>query len=167
MTLQHDDPLDEGKDVLQCVQDDIVPAIRKIASLADARRLNNVEIRLGELCVTFDRAHTHEVAAPPPPAPESASPETPPFADAVAKDLVPVVSQRVGIFLRATHNGPPGIDNRGTQVRKGDILGYIESMQLQHEVVSPIDGRLTDTFVDEGHPVEYGQPLMVLEPQDV
>jgi len=52
----------------------------------------------------------------------------------------------------------------GARVRAGQVVAQIESMKLTTEINSPIDGTVTETYVEDGMPVEYGQPLLVVEP---
>ena len=51
----------------------------------------------------------------------------------------------------------------GSQVKKGDTLYIIESMKLMNEVASEFDGVVAEYYVQDGDPVEYGQPILRLE----
>ncbi|HOC30926.1 MAG: biotin/lipoyl-binding protein [Armatimonadetes bacterium] len=64
----------------------------------------------------------------------------------------------VGVFH---HNRPPVA--LGRPIRAGDVLGQIEALTLLSEVHSPFDGEIVEIRVDDGQPVEYGQPLFVLQ----
>ena len=50
----------------------------------------------------------------------------------------------------------------GKQVKKGDVLFIIESMKLMNEIQSEYDGEVAEILVEDGAPVEYGQPIMVI-----
>ena len=69
-----------------------------------------------------------------------------------------ISAYKVGIFHLLD-----GAAALGTHVRKGQALGSIESMKLMNEVVSPEDGLITEVFIEDGMPVEYGHPLFRLE----
>ena len=51
----------------------------------------------------------------------------------------------------------------GDTVRKGQVLAIVEAMKLMNEIESDYDGTITEIFVENGQPVEYGQPLFRLE----
>jgi biotin carboxyl carrier protein len=63
----------------------------------------------------------------------------------------------VGVF----HESAP-IVTVGQEVRAGDILGAIEALALRNEVRSPVDGPVVSIVVEDGQPVEYGQPMFTL-----
>lgn len=73
-----------------------------------------------------------------------------------------VTSSVVGVFhLAASHAGDPLV-KAGDQVEAGQLLGFVESMSLNHEVHSPRAGQVLEVLAEEGEPVEYGQALMLL-----
>ncbi|HEX2922873.1 MAG TPA: biotin/lipoyl-containing protein [Chloroflexota bacterium] len=75
-----------------------------------------------------------------------------------------VSSTGVGLFFRAEkRTGEPKVEE-GNRVAVGDILGYVEVMGLPHGVPSTADGIVDAFLVEDGHPVEYGQPLVTLRP---
>ena len=78
--------------------------------------------------------------------------------------LVPVTSELVGRFMLATPSH--SAVKVGDSVAQGDVLCYIESMKLMNEVRAPIGGRVLEILVEAGHPVEYGQALMALMPEE-
>ena len=51
----------------------------------------------------------------------------------------------------------------GSRVQKGDVLFIVESMKLMNEVLSEYDGTVREILVQDGQPLEYGQPVMVLD----
>lgn len=65
----------------------------------------------------------------------------------------------VGIFHRV--DGMPSV---GARVSRGDVIGTIESMKLLNDVVSDAEGIVAEVLVEDGTPVEYGQPLCRIEP---
>lgn len=70
-----------------------------------------------------------------------------------------ITSGLVGIFHRASTPFEPPLVDIGKDVSKGQIIGYIESMRLMHEVRSPCDGLVKEIHVIEGQNLEYGQKM--------
>ncbi len=78
--------------------------------------------------------------------------------------LVTVTSPIVGTFYRSpTPEANPFIEI-GARVAKGQVLCIVEAMKLMNEIESEIDGVVMKILVDNGQPVEYGEPLFLLEP---
>ena len=78
--------------------------------------------------------------------------------------LFTVTSPIVGTFYRsASPEAEPFVD-AGIRVKKGQILCIIEAMKLMNEIESEVDGLVVRTLVENGHPVEYGEPLFLLDP---
>lgn len=100
------------------------------------------------------------VAAPPLPTaagapPAGAPPDTTP--EIVPEEARQLLAPMVGIFHHAAPPLPYAAD-----VRPGQVIGYIESMKLMNDVVAEQSGRVTDVLVEDGAPVDYGQPLFRL-----
>ena len=91
-------------------------------------------------------------AAPAPAAPASNSPSG-----------TQVTSPMVGTFYRAPSPGADPFVEVGTQVKKGDTLCIIEAMKLLNEIEAEVSGTVKEILVDNGSPVEFGQPLFVIE----
>lgn len=70
-----------------------------------------------------------------------------------------VTSPLVGVFYAAPAEGAEPFVKVGTQVKKGQSLAIVEAMKLMNEIESEFDGTVTEIFVENGAPVEYGQPL--------
>lgn len=92
-----------------------------------------------------EHAALGEAAVPP-----SAEPAAEPAPDPARTLLAPMV----GIF----HHAEPPL-SFATPVRLGQVIGYIESMKLMNEVLAEDVGKITDVLIEDGAPVEYGQPL--------
>jgi acetyl-CoA carboxylase biotin carboxyl carrier protein len=93
--------------------------------------------------------------AAPAPAPEAAKPEEP-----VGHTLK---SPMVGTFYRAPSPGAPAFVEVGQSVSKGQTLCIIEAMKLLNEIESDVSGTVKAILVENGQPVEYGQPLFLIE----
>lgn len=71
----------------------------------------------------------------------------------------------VGIFRASMKVGDQPLVQSGDVVRQGQIIGAIEALNVYNEVEADGPGRVGDILVSDGQPVEYGQPLMVIESQ--
>jgi acetyl-CoA carboxylase biotin carboxyl carrier protein len=81
------------------------------------------------------------------------------------KKLFTIPSPIVGTFYRSpTPESPPFVDI-GTRVRKGQVLCILEAMKLMNEIESEVDGVITRILVENAHPVEYGEPLFLIDPE--
>ena len=74
-----------------------------------------------------------------------------------------VKSPMVGTFYAASAPGSPAFVQVGSAVREGDILCIIEAMKLLNEIQADAAGVIKQVLVENGHPVEYGQPLFIIE----
>jgi acetyl-CoA carboxylase biotin carboxyl carrier protein len=75
------------------------------------------------------------------------------------KNIHIVKSPIVGTFYRAPAPGAKPFVEVGSRVKKGDVLCIIEAMKIMNEVKSDVDGFVEEILVENGQPVEYGQPL--------
>ena len=97
----------------------------------------------------------------------STSAETKPAA-APAKDenanYITVKSPMIGTFYRSSSPDKPIFVNVGDEIKAGQIVCIIEAMKLFNEIESEISGRIVKVLVDNASPVEYDQPLFLVEP---
>lgn len=98
-------------------------------------------------------------AAAPQPVPKA--PSTAPASDSPSGTQV--TSPMVGTFYRAPSPGADPFVDVGTQVKKGDTLCIIEAMKLLNEIEAEVSGTVKQILVDNGSPVEFGQPLFIIE----
>jgi acetyl-CoA carboxylase biotin carboxyl carrier protein len=75
-----------------------------------------------------------------------------------------ITAPMVGTFYSAPSPKEPPFIQEGDEVHPGDVVGIIEAMKMMNEIESETAGRLARILVKNGQPVEYGQPLMVVEP---
>jgi len=104
-------------------------------------------------------------AAPAPvaaPAPAAPAPDATPAAPAAAPGHV-IKSPMVGTFYRSGNPNSPAFVEVGATVKEGDTLCIIEAMKLMNEIDSDRAGTVKAILVENGQPVEYGQPLFVIE----
>jgi acetyl-CoA carboxylase biotin carboxyl carrier protein len=81
-----------------------------------------------------------------------------------AQRLITVTSPIVGTFYRSPSPEAQHFVEPGSKVRKGEVLCIIEAMKLMNEIESEADGILVKVLVENGQPVEYGEPLFLIEP---
>ena len=74
-----------------------------------------------------------------------------------------VTSPMVGTFYRASSPGAKAFAEVGDTVKAGQAVCIIEAMKIMNEIEADIDGTITKILVENGQPVEYGQPLFILE----
>lgn len=96
-------------------------------------------------------------------APAHAAPAAAPVAVVAAEPTGHIVkSPMVGTFYRSSAPGSPAFVEVGSTVKEGDTLCIIEAMKLLNEIDSDLSGVVTKILVDNGQPVEFGQPLFVI-----
>lgn len=78
--------------------------------------------------------------------------------------LITVTSPIVGTFYRSPSPDAPPFAEAGLRVKKGQVLCIIEAMKLMNEIESEVDGIVVKALVENGQPVEYGEPLFLIEP---
>jgi acetyl-CoA carboxylase biotin carboxyl carrier protein len=141
-----------------------VELTRRLAALLGELGLSEVEVESADVRVRVQRA---AVAVPPAPAPPPPPPvdERPFVADVVSPTLVTVEAPMVGTFYRASSPTADPYVQEGDVVKEGQVLCIIEAMKLMNEIESKVAGRIARVLVENGHAVEYGQPLFLLDPQ--
>jgi len=150
--------------------------LRKLKTLIDLvaeSGIAELEITEGEGKVRIVKfAHGPVVAAPvavAPATPQTAGGAGSAAADAAAAVAAPdepvghvVKAPMVGTFYRAPNPGAPAFVEVGKTVKEGDALCIIEAMKLLNEIEADASGVITEILVENGEPVEYGQPLFVI-----
>jgi acetyl-CoA carboxylase biotin carboxyl carrier protein len=102
-----------------------------------------------------------QAAAPQQIAPVAAAPETPVAENA---NYITVKSPIIGTFYRRSAPDKPMFVEVGKTIAKGDVLCVIEAMKLFNEIESEISGKIVKILVDDMSPVEFDQPLFVVDP---
>lgn len=104
------------------------------------------------------------VAAPTPSAPAAATPSASAEASPKADNLITIKSPMIGTFYRKSSPDKPAFVEVGTEVEPGKVVCIIEAMKLFNEIESEVSGRIVKVLVDDASPVEYDQPLFLVEP---
>ena len=73
-----------------------------------------------------------------------------------------VKSPIVGTFYRSAEPGAPSFVNVGDSVKKGQVLCIIEAMKLMNEIDSEYEGEITNVYVENGQPVQYGERIFAI-----
>ncbi len=111
-------------------------------------------------------AHVHAPATVAAPAPTAAPVAAPPPASTSDdhSDLVVIKSPMIGTFYRASGPGKPIFVNVGDEIKVGQVLCIVEAMKLFNEIESEISGKIVKVLADDTTPVEYDQPLFLVQP---
>lgn len=90
------------------------------------------------------------------PAPKAETPKT--------DNLVTIKSPMIGTFYRQAGPGKPVFANIGDEVESGTVVCIIEAMKLFNEIESEVKGKIVKVLVEDASPVEYDQPLFLVDP---
>ncbi len=147
--------------------------IKKLIELLEESDLAEIEIHEGEESVRISRGSQvmapGAVAAPvtavaaPPAAPAAAAVEEAPAEEEAAPRGHTITSPMVGSFYRAPAPGAQPFVEVGQRVEVGDTLCIIEAMKMLNQIESDKAGVIAAILVENGQPVEYGEPLFIIE----
>lgn len=85
-------------------------------------------------------------------------------AEPAADNLVTIKSPMIGTFYRSSSPGKPSFIEVGDEIAPGKVVCIIEAMKLFNEIESEVKGRIVKVLADDASPVEYDQPLFLVEP---
>lgn len=100
---------------------------------------------------------------PMPAAPQAQAPATP--AEKENSNAITVKSPMIGTFYRSAGPDKPAFVAVGDSIKPGSVLCIVEAMKLFNEIESEVSGRIVKVLVDDASPVEYDQPLFLVEPE--
>ena len=144
----------------------VVELTRRLAVVLGELGLSEVEVESADVRVRVQRAIAPvAAAAPAPSAPAGAPADKPLVADVVSPALVTLEAPMVGTFYRAPSPTADPFVNEGDVVKESQVLCIIEAMKLMNEIEAKVGGRIAKILVENGQPVEYGQPLFLIDPQ--
>jgi acetyl-CoA carboxylase biotin carboxyl carrier protein len=150
-----------------------VAAIERLARIVSQYDLSEIEVSLGDLQVRLARERAPAVQASTPAIPQAApiaanpaqssagasAAIAPPAADLAGAVKSPMVGTA---YLRASPETKPFVEV-GSIVKVGDKLLLVEAMKTFNDIVAPRAGKVVSILVEDGSPVEYDQPLMIVE----
>jgi acetyl-CoA carboxylase biotin carboxyl carrier protein len=143
--------------------------IRAVLKLIQDTDVEEIEVEQDGRRIRIRRRGHHVAQAPfnpvtsiPPAAVTGALPGSPAARDTT--NLITVESPMVGTFYRAPAPGADPYVREGDKVDKGTVLCIIEAMKLMNEIEAEVGGKIHSILVENAQPVEYGQPLFLLEP---
>ncbi len=134
--------------------------VEMLAQLVTRLGLSEIEVAKGDFKVRVARQLSAPIVQPavtPPLAAATGAPSAP--ADGPGTVKSPMVGT---VYLRSSADAAPFVEV-GAQVKAGDKVLLVEAMKTFNEILAPRAGTVTGILVDDGQPVEYGQPLLVIE----
>jgi len=144
--------------------------IKKLIEMLEESNLGEIEIKEGEESIRISRAGSAAPAAQWMNAPAPAQAASPVAAAPVATPAVPsvpaghmVTSPMVGTFYRSPSPSAASFVEVGSQVKVGDTLCIIEAMKILNTIESDKAGTVKAILKENGQPVEFGEPLFVIE----
>ena len=140
--------------------------IRQLAELLNETGLSEIEIEKSGLKVRVARTlnvQSTYAAAPAHAAPAAGAAPAAKAPSDPAKHPGVVKSPMVGTAYRSPEPGTPPFIEVGTQVALGDTLFIIEAMKTMNQIPAPHAGKVTAVYIENGQPVEFGEPLVIIE----
>ncbi|HHJ34959.1 MAG TPA: acetyl-CoA carboxylase biotin carboxyl carrier protein [Gammaproteobacteria bacterium] len=146
--------------------------VKKLIELLEESGIAEIEINEGEESVRISRYPTgqampvQQFAAPAPAAPAAVAPATPEpesTADNCAISGHTVNAPMVGTFYTSASPGAPVFCKVGDRVNEGDTVCIIEAMKILNQIEADKSGVIKAVLVENAQPVEFGQPLIVIE----
>jgi acetyl-CoA carboxylase biotin carboxyl carrier protein len=103
-------------------------------------------------------------AVPTAPVTHSASSEPTVSSESASSNLITIKSPMIGTFYRASSPETPAFASIGDEIKPGKVVCVIEAMKLFNEIESEISGKIVKILVENATPVEFDQPLFLVEP---
>ena len=152
--------------------------IQTLIRFISSSKVDEVSIEKKDFKITIKRnepVYTQAMAAPAPthqtyvvestaPAAPSADTSQEAASEAPASNTVEIKSPMIGTFYRKSSPDKPVFVEVGDTVEKGQVICIIEAMKLFNEIESEVSGKIVKVLVDDSKPVEYDQPLFLVEP---
>ncbi|MEG3617581.1 acetyl-CoA carboxylase biotin carboxyl carrier protein [Magnetovibrio sp. PR-2] len=142
------------------VDDDL---IRKLADIMDDTGLTEIEIGQADFTVRVSRGSTAVAAMAPAAAPAAAAPGAAEDAISPADHPGVVTSPMVGVAYTAPEPGAAQFINVGDTVSEGQVVMLVEAMKVFNQIKAPKSGTVKSIMVESGSPVEFGEPLLIIE----
>jgi len=146
---------------------DLIKVVNKsnIGEISIEDKDGKVTIKQKEDKITVTSAPAQTVyAAAPAAAPSAAAPVASAPAAPVADNLITIKSPMIGTFYRRASPDKPLLAEEGTEVNSGKVVCIIEAMKLFNEIESEVKGTIVKILVEDASPVEFDQPLFLVQP---
>ncbi|MEY3119051.1 MAG: acetyl-CoA carboxylase biotin carboxyl carrier protein [Bacteroidota bacterium] len=147
---------------------DLIKVVNKsnIGEISIEDKDGKVTIKQKEEKVTVTTAPAQMYTSGPAAPVAQAAPSAPTAAPAapVASNLITIKSPMIGTFYRRASPDKPLMAEEGTEVNPGKVVCIIEAMKLFNEIESEVKGTIVKVLVEDASPVEYDQPLFLVEP---
>jgi acetyl-CoA carboxylase biotin carboxyl carrier protein len=146
--------------------------VKKLIELLEESGIAELEINEGEESVRISRYSSAAASAPvnyaaPPAAPAPAAAPSAPVETESEEESLPsghiVKSPMVGTFYSSPSPGAKAFVSVGDSVSEGDTICIVEAMKILNQIEAEVSGTIKAILVDNAQPVEYGQPLMIIE----
>lgn len=146
--------------------------IKELIKLVSETGVSEVEIERGDFKIAIKKIEEKVFVQSTAPvmqpqmimaAPASTSAPVTPAAEHVS-NLITIKSPMIGTFYKSSTPDKPAFVGIGDEIKPGKVLCIIEAMKLFNEIESEITGRIVKVLVENASPVEYDQPLFLVEP---
>jgi acetyl-CoA carboxylase biotin carboxyl carrier protein len=153
--------------------------IKELIKLVSESGVSEVEVERGDFKVSIKKVEEkttiiQQAAAPvaqvfaptAPAAPVTSAPAAPavPVHTPAASNLITIKSPMIGTYYKTPSPDKPAFVNVGDEIKVGQVLCIVEAMKLFNEIESEVSGRIVKILVENSSPVEYDQPLFLVEP---
>ncbi|HEY0771279.1 MAG TPA: acetyl-CoA carboxylase biotin carboxyl carrier protein [Sphingobacteriaceae bacterium] len=156
-----------------------IKQIQELIKFVSKSGVNEVAIEQKDFKITIktNQAPTYVNASVPAPLPSAAAPQPttiaatvtpgaaqPPVTASEEANYITIKSPMIGTFYRSSSPDKPSFANVGDEIKAGEVVCIIEAMKLFNEIESEVSGRIVKVLVDNAQPVEYDQPLFLVDP---
>ena len=158
--------------------------IQELLKAVNKSNISELSIKDGDFEITIKQANTETqfvavqasmpqmmqqgpqqmMQAPSAPQQIAAAPAAPAAPAAEASNTVTIKSPMIGTFYRSSGPEKPSFVAVGDEIKPGQVICIVEAMKLFNEIESEISGRIVKVLVDDASPIEYDQPLFLVEP---
>ncbi len=156
-----------------------IDEINNLINAVNHSNVNELKLEKGDFKITIRQGGTvvmsqaapqqmvQQVSVPAPVASAPVAAPTPaaaPVADISSDNLITIKSPMIGTFYRSAGPGKPVFVNVGDEIKEGQVLCIVEAMKLFNEIESEMSGKIVKVLVDDASPIEYDQPLFLVQP---
>lgn len=153
--------------------------IKELIKLVSESGVSEVEVERGDFKVSIKKVEekttiiqqasapvVQAIAPVAPVAPVASAPAAPaaPVHTPAASNLITIKSPMIGTYYKTPSPDKPPFVNVGDEIKVGQVLCIVEAMKLFNEIESEVSGRIVKILVENSSPVEYDQPLFLVEP---